>query len=397
MKKLSNIILLLITIVSCHSNLTTKTSNSNKKTTIDSLTIGYKYTFKSKLLNENRPIIISLPKKYSTSNANYPVLYLTDGMQNIWHTIGTIEVLTRTGNIPPLIVVGIESTNRKRDFTFTNSDNNPESGGGLTFLSFIESELIPHIETNYRVNSFRVLEGHSLGGLFTASVLMEKPNLFDAYIMMSPSFWWNKEEATEKAKLFFKANPDIEKKLFFGIGTYESGTKWGMRKELTNFIDAIKENQPKKLQFEHKEMEKEGHMSSPLLSTYYGLKYTFSDMLFTDEIYDNYTDEKFLKHENFIMTKYGKEAKQSAEEYLGLAFNLINKEKYSNAITILKRSVEAYDFDINIRMILASTYEKNNDIKKAIATYKKAVNLPLKYKLSREKEIRKHIIRLENN
>jgi predicted alpha/beta superfamily hydrolase len=397
MKNLFNIILLLVTIVSCQSNLNTKTSNSDEKPKVDSLTIGSKYIFKSKLLSEDRPIIVSLPKNYSTSNANYPVLYLTDGMQNIWHTIGTIEVLTRTGSIPPLIVVGIESTNRTRDFTFTNSDNNPESGGGLRFLDFIENELIPHIETNYRVNSFRVLEGHSLGGLFTASVLMEKPKLFDAHIIMSPSFWCNKEETTGKAKLFFKANPDLEKTIFFGIGTYESGVKWGMRKELTNFIDVIKANQPEKLRFKHKEMEMEGHMSSPLLSAYYGLKFVFSDMAFTDDIYDNYTDIKFLRHENNIMTKYGEEAKQSAEEYIGLAFQLINEEKKSNAITVLKRSVEAYDFDINIRMILANTYEKNNDIKNSIKTYKKAVEMSIKYKLSREEEIRKHISRLENN
>ena len=132
-------------IFSCQINQEKTTVTKNEIQETEKLSIGTKQIISSTVLNEDRPIIISLPKGYDTSNAEYPVLYLTDGLQNIWHALGTLEVLTRTGSVPPMIVVGIESTNRMRDFTLTVSDNNPGSGGGNKFLSFIEKELIPYI------------------------------------------------------------------------------------------------------------------------------------------------------------------------------------------------------------------------------------------------------------
>ena len=366
-----------------------------KKTKVtEKLTIGNKYTIKSTILNEERPIIISLPKNYDTSQAKYPVLYLTDGLQNIWHVVGTLEVLTRTGSVPPMIVVGIESTNRMRDFTLTASKNNPGSGGGEKFLAFIEKELIPYVESNYRTNSYRILEGHSLGGLFTVSSFMKKPDLFNSYIVMSPSLWWNGEELTKKASKFFETHTDLDHSLFFGIGTYESGADYGMRKELKNFVDVIDKKQLKKLKFIRRELEKEGHMSSVLLSNYYGLKFIFSDMALPKSLYKNYTDEKFRKHENHMMTKYGESAKQSAESYVNLAATLIQQEKYPEAITVIKRSISAYSFDVGLMNFLANTYEKNGDVDSAIATYKKAIKTSKENNYNREKEFENQIKRL---
>ena len=216
------ILIILFITSSCNNesnNQLTKTTETPFKT---SLNLGVRDTVFSQSLNEKRPIIISLPSGYEKGNSNYPVLYLTDGLQNIWHALGTIEVLTRTGSMPPVIVVGIESLDRNRDFSPTENKNSPGSGGGPKYLEFMEKELIPFIDSNYRTQPFRILEGHSMGGLFAAYALMEKPKLFNAYIIMSPSFWWNNEEYITKANAFFKNNPDLEATLFFGIGTLES-------------------------------------------------------------------------------------------------------------------------------------------------------------------------------
>lgn len=102
-------------------------------------------------------------------------------------------------------------------------------------------------------------------------------------------------------------------------------------------------------------------MSSVLLSTYYGLKFIFSDLEFPKDLSENYTNENFLRHENGIMEKYGESAKQSAEKYLNLAFDLNDKKNYSGSITVLKRSVSAYPFDIGLMNYLAQAYEKNGD------------------------------------
>lgn len=362
----------------------------------EKLTIGQKYLIHSKILHQERSIIVSLPMNYDPSKAKYPVLYLTDGLQNIWHVVGTLEVLTRTGSTPPMIVIGIESKNRLRDFTITASANHPGSGGGNKFLAFIEKELIPYIESKYSTNSFRVLEGHSLGGLFTASVLLKKPDLFNAYVVMSPAMWWNGEELTQKAEKFFKSHPILDKAIFFGVGTYESGAEYGMRKELKNFVEVISNNQPVKFRFKRKEIEKEGHMAAPLLSNYYGLKFIFSDIASPKALLENYNNKAFWAHEKMIMTKYGNATKQSAEFYVGLATSLREKKRYSEAITVLKRSVEAYPFDVGLMNYLANTYELNKNNEEAINVYKKAIEVSKKYKYNREEEFENHIKRLKN-
>ncbi len=387
---------LIILFSSCQQNFNKKNTGIENTKNSDSITIGLKHIITSKILNEDRQIIISLPEGYAKSNANYPVLYLTDGFQNIEHVRGSVEILTRTGNIPPIIIVGIKSVNRERDFILTKTESNPKSGGGKQFLAFIETELIPYIDSTYRTNSFRVLEGHSLGGLFAASTLIEKPEIFQGFIIMSPAFWWNNEELTNKAKVFFKTNSNLEKSLFFGIGKKESSKEFGMRKELANFINVLKANKPQKLNFEHKEFDDEGHMSSPLLSNYYGLKFIFKDLKYSDSFKTNYSDEEFLKKEEEIIDKYGESAKRTGESYyeLGAA---IYKENLLGAITVFKRSVEVYPYDINLITTLAKLYEKNKDFSKSIDTYKYAIEVSKKYNFGKEKEFQREIDKLKSN
>ena len=263
-------------------------------------------------------------------------------------------------------------------------------------MSFIEKELIPFVESNYRANDYRILEGHSLGGLFAASAFMDNPDLFDGYIVMSPSFWWKGQELTKEVPKFLEVHPELTNSLFFGVGVDEGG----MTVLLKNYVDALEKKLPENLRYQRKEFEGEGHMSSVLLSTYHGLKFIFSDMLFPKSLYENYSDKVFLDHEQFIMNKYGQSAKQSAESYLNLAFALNDQERYSETITVLKRSVEAYSFDVGLMNFLAQTYEKNKDVDSAIATYKKAIETSKKYNYNREEEFEnqiKRLVEIKNN
>ena len=111
MTRIVGSVVLLIFLLGCTNTPSVHVADTGKATPEKELIIGTVITLHSTLLREERPIIIALPDGYDTSRATYPVLYLTDGLQNIWHVMGTIEVLARTGSIPPLIVVGIQSTN----------------------------------------------------------------------------------------------------------------------------------------------------------------------------------------------------------------------------------------------------------------------------------------------
>lgn len=386
MKQLARILVIFTLLISC---------KAKEKSTINQVSIASKHTINSTVLNEERTLFISLPDGYEKSNGTYPVLILTDGKQNIKHVAGSIELLTRTGSIPPIIVVGIESINRSKDFSPSQVKNRPDTGNAPKFLDFIENEVFPYVDSNFRTHPFRILQGHSLGGLFTAYTLMEKPGLFDAHIILSPSFWWNQEEIIKKSGKFFKENQTLNKAIYFSIGKDESHSDWGMRKELSKFVDSLKANKPKNLRFKHIELDNEGHMSSPLLGNYHGLRWVFSDMFFSEEQIKNYSNKLFLDHEDMIKNKYGNQAKQSAEMYVYISNYLRSKKNFKGAITVLKRSIEVYDYDISLKYNLARTYELNNQIDEAIDIYKEGIKTSRKYKFSHEKRLQKEIHRLE--
>jgi predicted alpha/beta superfamily hydrolase len=368
------------------------------------LGLGTQYILKSEILHEERPIIISLPHGYENNDANYPVLYLLDGLGNIKHEIGTVELLTDSGIIPPMIIVAVESLDRSRDLTPSSAGQGvyggvgesgiPQSGGAPKFLQFLEEELIPYVESNFRTHPYRLLEGHSFGGLFSTYALMEQPDVFDAFIIQAPALWWNKEEMTAKAKTFFKSNSNLDKTIYFGIG---GGDGWGMRQELKRYVQVIEENPQKNLRWKHEEVGDEDHDTSRLLLNYYGLKFVFSDLLASEELRNSYNDEFFLKGERELMNKYGQQARRPVSNYADIALKLLKDGNDLGAIVVFERAVKAYPKYIGLMTNLAKLYEKSKQKDKAIDTYKLAIQLSKKLKLGQEEGFKKEIKRIRNN
>jgi predicted alpha/beta superfamily hydrolase len=350
------------------------------------------FSIHSTILEEERTIVIALPAGYEEGSTAYPVLYLLDGLQNIWHVAGSAEVLTRTGAMPPVIIVGIQSVNRMRDFTPSSVNDVPYSGGGPKFLDFISKELVPYIDTHYRTHPYRVLEGHSLAGIFAANTFLENTQMFHAYIVMSPAMWWNKEELTAKAKIFFKTHTKFNTSLYLGIGGADGQ---GMRNELGRFVEVIDQNQPGGLRWEHREMEGEGHMSAPLLINYYGLKFVFSDLQLPEQLRVNFDAEQFLAHEKKIVETYGEAAKQSEENYVTLGLKLISDENYQGAIAVFNRNIEAYPVYPRNYAWLADAYEHNLNYPKALEFYIQALEKSQEINFGQEENYTAQIERLK--
>jgi predicted alpha/beta superfamily hydrolase len=182
----------------------------------------------SAVLGEERTILVRVPPGYETNKQRYPVLYMTDGNAHIGHTSSTVEFLAQNGRMSELIVVGITNTDRTRDLspthvTTTVAGGNsalqfPTSGGADKFLKFIETELIPEIEKRYRVHPYRILAGHSLGGLFTIHAMVSRPELFNSYVAVSPALQWDNQVAVKRAEDFFKARKEWQATLFMSLG-----------------------------------------------------------------------------------------------------------------------------------------------------------------------------------
>lgn len=400
-KLIKQIMLVAIVVLSCHQSNSQLANKIEMTEGYQLLGLGTQHKIQSDILKEERPVIISLPIGYNDNQAEYPVLYVLDGLQNIKHIVGTVELLTESGLIPPIIVVGIESLDRNRDFTpskagedlqgSTGNSGIPQSGGAPKFLEFLSEELIPFVDNNYRTHPYRILEGHSFGGLFSVYTLMENPELFDAFIIQAPALWWNKEEMTEKAKTFFKSNRILNKTVYFGIG---GGDGWGMQQELIRYVDVVKQHQSKNFRWLHEEVGDEGHMASRLLLNYNGLKFLFSDLKIHEDLIGNFSTASFLRAEEELKDKYGTMARRPAEEYFNLVSVLVDKEDYLGAISVLESASEAYPKYIGLLTYLAKLYQKTNQKEKAIDTYLLGVEVSKRYKLGQEADLEKEIDKL---
>lgn len=152
-------------------------------------------------LNEKRVLNIYLPEGYNPKDTiRYPVIYLLDGSadEDFIHIVGLVQFnsFEWVNQVPKSIVVGIATVDRRRDFTFPTTvtedkSANPTSGHSIRFISFIEKELQPYIQEKYKTSSSKTIIGQSLGGLLATEILFKKPELFNKYIIVSPSLWWD--------------------------------------------------------------------------------------------------------------------------------------------------------------------------------------------------------------
>ena len=181
------------------------------------LSIGETVTLHSQILNEDRILNIYLPHNYSTSK-KYPVIYLLDGSidEDFIHIAGLVQFgsFSWIDIIPETIVVGISNVDRKRDFTYPTHNKKdkkdfPTTGKSETFMNFIEKEVQPFVDKNYATSSFKTLIGQSLGGLLATEILFKKPDLFDNYIIASPSLWWDDESLLEFSPLNYQSKKSI--------------------------------------------------------------------------------------------------------------------------------------------------------------------------------------------
>jgi hypothetical protein len=218
------------------------------------ISIGTSYVLPSAILNGDREINIHLPASYSDTKEerSYPVLYVLDGGvdQDFTHIAGLVQHGSMSWTFDDLIVVGISTKNRIWELTTPTQDQRyveyfqangqtaetAGGGGSASFRRHIAEEVIPHIEKTYRTNDRRALMGESLAGLFVTDTLLRQPGLFNDYLAISPSLWWNREELGNRAAEMLKGQDYDGRRLYLTLGA-EGGT---MGRAVGNFVAALK-------------------------------------------------------------------------------------------------------------------------------------------------------------
>ena len=171
---------------------------------------------------------IALPAGYAQHpEKRYPVLYLTDGYWDFPLLCAIDGNLYYDQVLPEVIIVGLgyagENPNydvlRSYDLTpvadASKHKNETQAGHAGEFLGVLEHEIIPFVEREYRVDStYRVLEGHSQGGLFALYAMFTNPDLFQAYVALSPAVDWGDEWIFRCEAQFAQSGRPLHSRLF---------------------------------------------------------------------------------------------------------------------------------------------------------------------------------------
>ncbi|WP_417762389.1 alpha/beta hydrolase [Shewanella sp.] len=245
------------------------------------LNIGESVRFRSTVLKESRQLNVYLPQSYSyNSTQNYPVIYVLDGSmdEDFLHIAGLSQFASYPwiDMLPESIVVGIANVDRKRDFTATpnNSEDKrdfPTAGGSARFIQMLAEEIQPLIKQRYRSSGKRTLIGQSLGGLLATEILFKQPALFDNYIVISPSLWWNRHALLNSTLPMFSQPTAV----FVGVGK-EGDEMESLAKQLFEKLQAQSSKQPLQLKVSFQYFPKLDHGDALHMAVYAAFEQLFS-------------------------------------------------------------------------------------------------------------------------
>lgn len=226
------------------------------------LVIGDTFTLDSKVLGETRRINVYLPPGYAETPAmRVPVLYMPDGgmAEDFLHIAGLVQISVINLTMRPFLLVGIENTQRRRDMTGPTQNKEdekiaPHVGGSQPFRKFLRAELMPVIRARYRTTAETAIVGESLAGLFVVETFLLEPDLFDTFIAIDPSLWWNREGLVKGAAAQLRSRPQLQKTLYLA-----SSDEPGIIAPVDRFVSILTENAPPALRWHREKMPYEGH------------------------------------------------------------------------------------------------------------------------------------------
>jgi predicted alpha/beta superfamily hydrolase len=254
------------------------------------------YVLDAEKIDQRFRIDVALPSSYGEGDRRYPVVYVTDGGGNFPIVVGNLRMLTLGREMPEVLVVGIGYDGidvarilrvRARDLTPTIRESEREreseevlSGGASDFVDFIENELKPFINDNYRTDADNeTLIGYSLGGLFGLHVLFNHTDSFDKYIIGSPSIWWDDTVSFDYEADYAQNHQDLAKRVFMSTGGLEERPADDSRM-VTNMVkmfQRLRSRHYASLDIDHHVFEGETHMSCMGTAFSRGLRFVFRD------------------------------------------------------------------------------------------------------------------------
>ncbi|GAB2622283.1 alpha/beta hydrolase-fold protein [Belliella aquatica] len=359
----------------------------------------------SGVLNESRKIYIQLPDSYNPEKKQkYPVSFILDG-EIFLPTLNAVHHFYSGGFMPEMVLVGISNKkNRLRDLTTSTINTqfgmpfNEKNGEADNFRKFVETELIPFIENKYPVTHYRTLIGHSYGGLFTISTLINQPGLFANYLAIDPSLDWDNQKLLKEADEILATQKHENKALFISLSGQlnlqdSEVTIDNVMQDTTNFTlfsrsniafsKLVEENVKNGLTFKWKFYPRDIHGTIPLPSIMDGLISIFEwyQMENTDKInsFDTPKEELFsiVKYrEKKLKDHFGYAEPPYPEELLIMSgYMNMDMQQQEKSKMYFELAMEYYPESANTYDSMADYYERNGDNGNALKFVTKAFEI----------------------
>jgi predicted alpha/beta superfamily hydrolase len=357
------------------------------------IAIGQRLLIDSQVLGEDRPYWVYLPESYNDetySPIKYPVLYLLDGDAHFHSVTGVVQFMSSgiNGNtqIPEMIVVAIPNTDRRRDLSPTHSTVDLDgsempfsesSGGGDKFLKFIEDELQPKIDSTYRTQPFNVLVGHSLGGLFVTHSLLESSKIFQAYIAIDPSLWWDDREIVRRTESMLHSANSLTGQVYLSMAnTVFPGMDSQLYKDpITDFAALLQSAESPQFRSKLEYYAAENHGSVPLLSLYDGLLFIFDGYKPPLNLFFGDTSAVSAHFED-LSNRLGITLLPPESLLNGVGYMMLyGEQRVGQAIELLTLNTTVYPDSFNTYDSLGEAFMVNGDVLAAIANYEKSLEL----------------------
>lgn len=349
----------------------------------------------SKVLDEDRIVDVYVPPSYAGGDDRYPVLYLLDGDAHLEHTIGLTRFLVEAGRIPELIIVAITSTDRDRDFTppphpkfwatprafmgRSPKEGMPTAGGADRFLRFLAEELVPDVEARYRTAPFRVLFGHSLGGLFALYAFERRPDLFRGIVAASPSLWWNEGALAGTLPKAAAGLPPLERAVFFAVGQEPEE----MLQHSAHLDSALRIVGADRVRSRFVRLPDEDHLSTPHLTLYEGLRFVFEAWPPPRNLLDpknlaTLDFDQIIAHYTQLSRRFGYAVRPPEDLLNSIGYTLLQTKGVDVGLAAFERTAAYYPRSANVQDSLADALVRKGRFAEALVAAQRAVDFARK-------------------
>ena len=298
------------------------------------------HTIDSKYPEETRHFKVYLPDSYDTNpDTHYPVLLVLDGSRNAELFSSVANFLSSQDELPELIIVSDEYQSgavRDRDYSPPNSANDKTAQrGAIQFLDYVEFELLPFIDTNYRTAPLRMVSGHSRGGLLVLYSLIDRPNLFNVRFALSPALWHDDGLIIDQLTNYLHNTTQLKGSLYTNIGSEEAEV-------IRNYFRAVtrvfQEYGPHDFNFTSEIHEGESHSVTSLGGQYRGFRVVFGE--WEPDILRMQTGgiNEIESHYSYLSRRFGYQALPTAKYLYGWAGHFLDTGEYEMMMPLLEKA-----------------------------------------------------------